>query len=535
MAKNKKKNNSKTSRPSNDYYGTSKKNSKMAKILIIVLAVILALSMAGIGTMTFVNGMQISGQISGVTDIENRGELPELTAGSAYLIDADTGQVLFDKNGYAAMFPASTTKIMTAYLTIKNLDINSEVTIDAEAAGTDGSAIDLKEGEIITVKNLLYALMLFSANDAAVALAKSVSGSVSAFADLMNDTAVEMGATGTRFVTPNGLPDPDHYTTAHDLACITKFAMTNESFREIVATREYTIPATNMSEERELINSNRMLWDNKPRYDMGNGGDLVPNYYSGTIGVKTGHTNEAGSCLVSCVERNGHTLIGVTLGSEYEQHYLDMIKLMDYGYNNYSMVRLATAVENSYTVKVKHSETKKLGAVLGEDVTLTLPSGSTAPEVTTEETLEKKYEAPIKKGDVLGSCNIYLDGSLYTTVDIVAAADAPYKKGIDFLDLLLKIVIVLAIILVILIILLLIVRTVNKNRARKRRVLKARQEAAAKLETERKIRERDERIRQDMEARRKYNESKRYEYPEEFRNYRNDANRETRFYNRDDD
>lgn len=532
MAKNKK-NQTKQSKPTNDYYGTGKKTSKMAKILIIVLAVALAISMAGIGSITFVNGLQISGQISGVTDIENRGDLPNLTAGAAYLIDADTGQVLFDKSGYSAMFPASTTKIMTAYLAIKNLDLETEVTIDAEAANVEGATIELKEGEVIKVIDLLYGLMLFSGNDTAVALAKEVSGSVKEFADLMNDTAVEAGATGTMFKSPNGLPDPEHYTTAHDLACITKLAMTDETFREIVATTEYTIPETNKSEARELVNSNRMLWDTKPRYQSEDGSGDIPNYYAGTIGVKTGHTNEAGSCLVTCVERSGHTLIGVTLGSQYELHYMDMIKLMDYGFNNYALMRAVSADEESYTVKVKHSETRKLGAVLEKDVTVSLPRGTQAPEIKTEAKLEKKYDAPIKKGDKLGTLEVYLNDQLYTTVDLVAANKAAYRKGIDVGGLLIKLIIGLAILLVVLIILLLIVRTINKSRARKRRLIKAKQAEQAKLEEQRKIKERDERIRQDMELRRRQRGG--YEYPDEFSDFRIDENRETRFYNRDDD
>lgn len=490
-----------TQNTNNKYeYGRSKKLSLIAKILIFLLALALVLTMGFAGGLTLSNGMEAGDNIPGVTDIQNSGEVPEISAGAAFLIDADSGQVLFDKNGYQSMFPASTTKIITGYLALKNLDPDSTVTVKADAASSTGSVIELKEGEEITVRDLVYGLMLFSGNDAAVALATEVSGSVEKFAELMNETAASAGATGTHFANPNGLPDPGHYTTAHDLACIAKMAMADPAFAEIAGTVEYTIPATNMSEPRLLTNSNRMLWDTKPRYEV-NGEISTPNYYAGTIGVKTGHTNEAGYCLVSSVKRNGRTLIGVTMGSDFDNQFLDMIKIMDYGFNNFRSVPVAKATETTFTIKVKHSESRKIGACLAEDIMISLPASAPDPEITTESGLEKKYEAPLKAGDKVGTYEVYINGTLYGTVNIVASSDAVYKKGIDWQQLATIVIIAAAVILVILIVILFIIRARN---LRKRRLRQLEREERKKVEQ---AKRREEAYRREMYRRQREEEA----------------------------
>ena len=498
--KNKNKKNVSANNDSSKYeYGRSRKITLVAKILIFLLAIALVLTMGFAGGLTLSSGMESKDTIPGITDIQNTGEVPEISAGAAYLIDAGTGQVLFDKNGYQSMFPASTTKIITGYLALKNLDSESTVTIGKEAASSSGSVIELKEGEEMTVKDLVYGLLLFSGNDAAVALATAVSGSVSDFADLMNKTAAEAGAVGTHFENPNGLPDQKHYTTAHDLACIAKMAMSDPAFAEIAGTVEYTIPATNMSEPRLLSNSNRMLWDTKPRYEV-NGQISTPNYYAGTIGVKTGHTNEAGYCLVSAVKKSGHTLIGVTMGSDFDNQFLDMIKIMDYGFNNFKSVPIARAADTTYTIKVKHSESRKIGAELSKDVAVVIPASAKDPEITTEAKLEKKYEAPLKPGEKVGTYEVFLNGTLYTTVDIVASDEAVFKKGPD----LQQIFTIIIIVLVGLLILLFIIRFIIKaNNRRKRRIRQAAREERLKAEQ---ARRREEAYRAEMYRRQREEE-----------------------------
>ena len=195
-------------------------------------------------------------------------EPPDIIGETAIVIDAKTGQVLYNKNMHDQRYPASTTKLITALLAIENLDLSKTVTIDAETPFTEGSRIYLLEGENVTVEQLLYALMLESANDAAVALGKEIAGTVPAFAEMMNRKAIELGAKNTNFVNPNGLHDDNHLSTAYDLAMIAKEAMKNEKIRELVTTYRYVIPATNKQETRYLYNTNRLLYDEKPKYTL---------------------------------------------------------------------------------------------------------------------------------------------------------------------------------------------------------------------------------------------------------------------------
>lgn len=390
-----------------------------------------------------VNGLCVQGadltgsDIPGVTDIKNTGTLPEITAASAILIDSSTGQILYEKNAHEKRYPASTTKIMTALLAVENLKMEDTVTVDAEAASVTGSRIYLSEGEYILVKDLIYSLMIASANDSAVALGKAVAGSVPAFAEMMNDKARQCGALNTHFNNTNGLPDEQHYTTAYDLAMITKAAFAHQTFRDIVATPTYKIAATNKYGERELINGNRMLWDTKPRYEY-NGEQIAPKY-EGTNGVKTGYTDAAGSCLVASVNRDGHELIGVVMGSEREMHFLDMIKIMDYGFSNYDSFTVCSAEDFRYSIKVKKSEVKTVEVGITEDIKITLPAGTGTDKITTEVDMEKKYEAPLEQNQAIGTLSVYYDGNLLCRADISALQAAELKEGPDIAGIAVKV------------------------------------------------------------------------------------------------
>ena len=269
---------------------------------------------------------------------------PELEADSAVLMNADSGEILYEKNMDKQQYPASTTKIMTALLAIENLDYSDKVTVSRKAADIvlEGANLDCKYGEVFTVKDVVYGLMLHSANEMAVVLAEAVAGNEEDFADLMNERAEEIGCTHTHFVTPNGLPDSQHVTTAHDLALIARTAMQNEKFADVVATSSYTIPATNMSDEREVKNSNFMLYK-KSKLEVD--GVERPYKYKGLKGIKTGYTNAAQGCLVEEAERNELDLISVTLHSENDMRYQDAIRLLDWGFDNY---------ENSKFVPLYH-------------------------------------------------------------------------------------------------------------------------------------------------------------------------------------
>lgn len=266
-------------------------------------------------------------------------ELPELAAQSAVLINADTGEILYDKYKDWPRYPASTTKVMTAILALENLDPDQVCTISHNAAYTEGSRIFLLEGEQVTVEQLLYAMLLASANDAAIALAEACAGTTEAFAQMMNEKAAELGAENTNFVTPNGLPDESHVTSAQDMALFAQEAMKNEMFRRIVSTYEYVIPPTNLQAEQRLIhNTNRLLYDTETTLDIG-GVARAPKY-DGILGIKTGYTNAAHSCLVAAAERDGMTLIGVVFKSEPDALYADMIKLLDFGFDNFRALDL---------------------------------------------------------------------------------------------------------------------------------------------------------------------------------------------------
>jgi D-alanyl-D-alanine carboxypeptidase (penicillin-binding protein 5/6) len=238
------------------------------------------------------------------------------SAQGAILIEAETGRVLWSQNADRKLPMASTTKIITAITALEHADPAEMVRVDPAAVGIEGSSIYLAAGEELTLEQLLYGLMLRSGNDAAVAIAIHVAGSVADFAALMNETAARAGATNTQLMNPHGLHHPDHYTTAADLARITAYAMRNEIFARIVSTRTATIPKAGESWNRILNNKNRILWQ-----------------YSGGNGVKTGYTRAAGRCLVSAARRDGMQLIAVVLncGPMFE----DSMALLDYGFAHY--------------------------------------------------------------------------------------------------------------------------------------------------------------------------------------------------------
>lgn len=414
-----------------------------------------------------VTGLSLTGSdIPGVTDIQNRGTLPDITAASAILIDASTGQILYEKNAHEKRYPASTTKIMTALLAVENLNMDDTVTVDAEAASMTGSRIYLSEGEYVLVKDLLYSLMIASANDSAVALGKAVAGSVPEFAEMMNEKARQCGALNTHFNNTNGLPDEQHYTTAYDLAMITKAAFVHQTFRDVVATSSYKIAPTNKYGERELVNGNRMLWDDKPRYEY-NGTQIAPKY-EGTNGVKTGFTEAAGSCLAASVNRDGHELIGVVMGSERDVHFLDMIKVMDYGFSNYDSLTVCSAEDFRYSVKVKKSEVKTIDAGITGDIKISLPAGSGTDKITTEVSLEKKHEAPIEQNQPIGTLSVYYDGSLLCTADINALQAAPLREGPDIAGIVLIVIKIAGAAAVILMILVLAVNLLYRNKKSRR-------------------------------------------------------------------
>lgn len=342
-----------------------------------------------------------------------------LSARSAILIDADDGIVLAEKNARERRGEASTTKIMTALVVAENMPLDQKVSIPKDAVGTEGSSVYLREGELLTVKELLYALLLASANDAATALAIFCSGSIEAFADKMNGRAKELGLCDTHFTTPHGLYDEEHYTTAYDLAQISAEALKNVHLRSIFAARRATIPlgATETDPDGEgtrcLVNHNKLL-----------------SLYDGAIGVKTGFTKKTGRCLVSAAERDGMTLIAVTLDAPNDWH--DHTAMLDYGFFNYERTTLFDVGEYSYTYAVSGGAESYVSAVNSMPVTLTLPKQRESESICTE--FPQHFEiAPVEMGTILGYMTVSVNGRSAVSPLVAAySVEATTKKKHKF-------------------------------------------------------------------------------------------------------
>lgn len=350
---------------------------------------------------------------------------PVIAGASGILIDATTGKILYEKEANVQRYPASTTKIMTALLALENLDLNKVVTVDAETPYTEGSRMYLVEGEQITVEQILYGMMTESANDAAVALGKEVSGSIEKFARLMNKRAKELGAKNTNFVTPNGLHDDAHMTTAYDLAMIAKYAMTNEKFRDLVTTYRFILPQTNKQETRYMYNTNRMLYDEKTKVIVN--GISRGCKYEGVTGIKTGYTSHAGGCLVASAKRGDTELIAVTLASTDKGRFADCITLLDYGFANYKTVCSMDAGAELGKIKVKRGAVNRVKVALDKGAATTLPVEASPSVVSAKVVLDDSISAPVKKGDKAGVVQLYEGDTLLAEYDAIAATSV--KKG----------------------------------------------------------------------------------------------------------
>lgn len=313
------------------------------------------------------------------------------SATSAILVDADSGRVLYEQNADAKMLIASTTKILTALVAIREGDLSDMVKVSREAAYTEGSSMYLKEGEQLTLETLLYGLMLCSGNDAAVAIADHVGGSQTGFAAMMNETARTLGMTNSSFANPNGLDHEDHYSTARDMARLACAAMENQTLSRIVSTRSVTIGG------RTMTNHNKLL-----------------SYMEGCVGLKTGYTKAAGRTLVSCAEKNGQRLVAVTLqdGNDWADHQA----LYEYGFSQYPVKRAAILGQTLGQAPVQ-------GGVRG--VVPLAAADSFSWPVTQGETLETTIQlgapltAPVVTGTKAGQAIFTLNGREIGRVDLL--------------------------------------------------------------------------------------------------------------------
>lgn len=297
---------------------------------------------------------------------------PDIKSESAVMIDAKTGDILYQKNSTEQMYPASITKIVTGILAVESGKLEESVIVSSEAVKADGTRVYLLEGEQVPLKKLVQGLMINSGNDAAIAIAEYMAGDVASFADQMNEFAKKVGADNTHFVNPNGLFDVEHYTTAEDMAKITQYAMKNDEFREIVSTKE--LPWVGEGWETTLRNHHQLLWD-----------------YPGTTGVKNGYVDESKHTLVTAVSREGLDVIIVTLKAPSSRAaYWDTIAIGDYGFGSFERNTLSAGTE----IEAENGKTFPLK----EDLTVTLPKGEKPiQDVSSDGKLELKNP----EGDVL--------------------------------------------------------------------------------------------------------------------------------------
>lgn len=348
-----------------------------------------------------------------------------VSSNAVYVVNADTGTVIYAKNATQKVYPASITKLMTALLTVQKYKDSLDTVITVEKSdlqplyGTGSSTLGLKTGEQITVRNLLYGMLIKSGNDCAMVLARAVGGSVSSFVAMMNAEAKKIGAVHTHYVNPDGLQDPNHYTTAEDVYLIAKQVMAVDLLANIVSTQSYTIPATNVTSATKITNTNLLLSSGS-------------KYYLNSVkGIKTGTTTEAGACLVSVAEKKGMTYYAVVMGGaettangavnntafadtkalyQWVQSSFQIRKLLDTG-TPQAQVPLLYAWKQTY-----------LRLVPSEQFNALIPTSQSSATVTVKpHNLPKSIPSPVSKGQYICTADVLLGGQKIGTVKLVAA------------------------------------------------------------------------------------------------------------------
>ena len=410
---------------------------------------------------------------------------PQPNCGAAIVVDGDYGDVLYSFHGYDKMYPASITKVMTSLLVMEAL-ADGRLTLDQPITASPSAVVlpegsstqGIKAGEILTVEQLLYCDLVASANEACNILAETVGGSVTEFVAMMNAKAQELGMTGTHFVNPNGLHDEDHYTTAYDITLMARAAMEYSTFRTIVSTTKYTVPATNLSQQRVLHTTNYLL-----------SSAIIPGYtYSKAIGIKTGSTTPAGQCLASAaVDTDGRTFYCVVLGAQTVTHedgsrnrysFEESKRLLEWAFQNFKRQVL---LDNTFADAIR-----EIPVTLSDeaDYVIAQPVGTIEATMPTDYRFDKsqlqmdlveQVEAPVTKGTKLGTVSLVYDGVTYGTLDMVAADDVSrsdfqyyVKTAKDYLSLWwVKALIILAAVLILLLIIFL--TFILPRRSRRRR------------------------------------------------------------------
>lgn len=358
----------------------------------------------------------------------NVSELPKTNSRRYIVYDRISKSMIIGKNEDVKSAMASTTKIMTTIVILEKTDLNETVTVCAKAGGTGGSRLGLKRGDKASVRDLLYGLMLRSGNDAAVALAEHVGGSVKEFAELMNEKASELGLTNTHFVTPHGLDDANHYTTALELAKLTDYAMDNETFAKIVGTKSTTIYINN--QPRQINNTNELL-----------------GMLNGVVGVKTGFTNNAGRCLVTETKRNNMDIITVALGADTKKDRTkDSVNLIEYTFSKYKMYNLEEQIIAEFN-KWKNINEKRILIIKGKTSNPKLALGAiekaTIP-ICDNDKIEysinalTEVEAPVEQWNAMGTLTVKLNGEILENIDIVNVNEVQKRDWKDYFKIVLN-------------------------------------------------------------------------------------------------
>lgn len=342
-------------------------------------------------------------------------EEPKVNAISAVVVDGDTGRILWGKNENKPMAMASTTKIMTALVALENSDITKETTVSKNATLASPVKMHLSVGEKMTIEQLLYAMMLKSYNDSAVAVAEAVGGSVEKFCTMMNEKAKEIGCSDTVFETPNGLDKGNHHSTAEDMSKIGVYALKNQKLMEIMNTRNYTFKSSKTT--YSFVNKDRLLSE-----------------YEGAIGMKTGFTGKAGHCFVGAANRGNITLVSVVLASGWgtagkSRKWIDTKALLNYGFNNYKKYSIIDGSEKM-NVPIDKAEKEIVELKYDDSVDLLLSENEKA-NLKIENELPQNVTAPINYGDSVGVGKIYTGNTLLKTVKIISAENIE-KIGVEY-------------------------------------------------------------------------------------------------------
>lgn len=351
-----------------------------------------------------------------------------IKAESGLLLDMTTGEILYGKNPDKPMYPASLTKVLTAILVLEDLNLDDVVTIDDKSPFVDGSKMYLTPGEQLTVRQLVNALLVKSANDAALALARYHSGSIEAFSEAMNTKAIEIGATGSHFVNPNGLHDDGHVTTARDLGLIATYAMKIPEFADIVKKTRLTIAPTNKQPEvRVYNNSNKLLWAEGSKYKMNYKGSTINIKYDIVTGVKTGFTNKAQQCIIASAKDGEKEMLAVILKTDSNSIYSDARTLLDFGL--YEIESETLIHENDFVVNydLNNDKGNKIDLLAKNTVKSYKIKGEALTNVEQNLVMNETIELPIKEGETLAILEFVNQGDVIGQTELIASASISDK------------------------------------------------------------------------------------------------------------